>query len=60
MKANHNTALTKLITDCAVLAVSKALNLKANHNHSGAGAKRPRAVLAVPRIQNLGSGGKSL
>ena len=32
MKANHNLELQPVVVDLAVLAVSKVLNLKANHN----------------------------
>ena len=37
----------------AVLAVSKVLNLKANHNDSPIGSVEVKAVLAVSKVLNL-------
>ena len=37
----------------AVLAVSKVLNLKANHNERGIPIDRVNAVLAVSKVLNL-------
>ena len=43
-----------------IIQVSKVLNLKANHNLHHLELSKGVAVLAVSKVLNLGSGGKSL
>ena len=56
MKANHNMEYLIL----PIIQVSKVLNLKANHNLHHLELSKGVAVLAVSKVLNLGSGGKSL
>ena len=56
LKANHNEAFINKMRRL----VSKVLNLKANHNLHHLELSKGVAVLAVSKVLNLGSGGKSL
>ena len=56
LKANHNEAFINKMRRL----VSKVLNLKANHNEINRLVIKSYAVLAVSKVLNLDSRGKSL